>query len=922
MNKVIFLLLLVPSFLFSDLQKINLQLQWKHQFEFAGFYAAKEKGYYKEVGLDVNFVEFDSRKIILNEVLENRAQYGVLYSSLVADALNDKPVVMLANFFKQSPLVLVTQKNIKSPADLKGKKIMGVSDDIQSLTLRTMLNKFHVTMKDIISVNATFKNDDFINKNVDAMAVFTTNETFDLNQKGIQYNILDPTVYGTKYYDVNLFTSQSELQNNPQRVKNFTEASIKGWQYALAHKDEMIELILKKYNTQNKTKEAYEFEANLVEQIMLPNIYKIGSIDPERIKTIANNFMQSGFVKHQMDDERLEAFLYNYDTIKAQNILNLTQQEEQYLYDKKEIRLCIDNAWMPFEAKIDGKHVGMSADYFALFQKMLHTKFKVVETKNWSESIKFIQQRKCDVLPLAMSTPEREKFMNFTSAYLKIPIILVTKSDVTFVTDVTSLDKKTIAIPKGYAFNELLRKKYPYLNIIDVENIDEGLEKVIRNEVYGYVGTLASVSYKFQTKYLSDLKIAGKFDESWELGIGVRKDDTTLLNIFQKAIDFVDETTKQQILNKWVAIKYERGLDYSLIIKIIIISIIIVFAISFWNQRLRKLNKELEVAKSKAEVAATEKANFLAIMSHEIRTPMNTVIGMAYLMQQTPLNDLQKEYLQKLESSSKNLLNLLNDILDYSKMDAGKMELDETNFNLIEVLNTIENVAKFKASEKGLAFEINYDKSKNVHFFGDNFRLTQILMNLIFNALKFTHEGRVELSVEYCQNDIYRFNIIDTGIGIAKENQEKIFSSFTQADSSTTRKYGGSGLGLAISKHLVELMHGKIYLESKLNVGSKFIIEIPLKKSDLFSKNHQYMNQPVAKFLESKKTLIDEKTKENLFKELKNSATRRRPHLCQPIINQLDSYLLGKKDQILFDKVKKLILKYKFDEAIEVLNAY
>ncbi|MEA3456889.1 MAG: ABC transporter substrate-binding protein, partial [Campylobacterota bacterium] len=269
------------------LEKVTLQLQWKHQFEFAGFYAAKEKGFYADAGLDVTFVEFNEHTNITGEVLNENAQYGLSYSSIIAEYLNGKPLVLLANFFKQSPLVLVAQAEIKTPADLKGKKVMGISNTIDNITLWTMLNKFNVQIEDIDNIRTNFSIDDFVNKKVDAMSVFTTNELYQLEKKGIKYNIFDPVSYGAKYYDVNLFTTQKELSEHPHRVKAFAEASIKGWEYALSHQEELIEVILKKYNPQHKSKEALEFEARQIEYIMLPDVHKVGSIDTDRVKMIA-----------------------------------------------------------------------------------------------------------------------------------------------------------------------------------------------------------------------------------------------------------------------------------------------------------------------------------------------------------------------------------------------------------------------------------------------------------------------------------------------------------------------------------------------------------------------------------------------------------------------------------------------------------
>jgi len=915
--KKILLILIFPILLSASLEKVNLQLQWKHQFEFAGFYAAKEKGFYTDVGLDVNFLEYIKEKSILDEVLQGNAQYGVLYSSLIADYLNNEPVVFLANFFKQSPLVLVTQENIKSPADLKGKIVMGISDDIQHITLLSMLQTFNITLKDIKSVQATFNNNDFINKKVDAMAVFTTNEPYELNKKGIKYNILDPTTYGNQYYDLNLFTSKEELQNHPFRVKNFKEASIKGWEYALSHKDEIISLILKKYNTQHKSKETLEFEANLIEQIMLPKIYKIGSIDIDKVKMIADSFVQSDFCKNKATKEQLESFIYGHKG----NKIFLTKEEKKYLTQKKEIKLCINPIWMPFEGFQEGKYVGMSANYLKIFEDELGVPMRVINTNSWSESLEFAKQRKCDILPLVMPTNAKSLYLNFTTPYVSTPLVLTTKLGVTFIDDFSTLKNEKIGLPKWSALNKVLREKYPDLNFIYVKNINDGLEKVESGKLFGYIGALASVVYMFQTNFTGELKIAGKLDENLKLSVGVRNDEKVLLDIFQKAVDSLSQSDKQHILNKWISIRYEKGFEYPLIWKSLLVLFILFSVILYWNRKLSKLNKQLKYTKQKAEDAMNVKSNFLANISHEIKTPMNSIIGMTYLVKQTHLSEVQKKYIENITSASSNLLNLINDILDLSKIEANKLKLSNIDFNLNDLLESVNNITKVKADEKDLTFKITYDQSGNMNLYGDNIRLAQILNNLTSNAVKFTNTGKVELTVRQLSNIRFKFEISDTGIGLTQEQISKLFSAFTQADESITREYGGTGLGLVITKELVQLMDGEIWVESEYGVGSKFIFEVKLMLS-----NHE-----VTKEIDNTHQIINEdyniikknftpQDRESLRTRLIIAVNSRRPNNCQPVINEIYQYHLESNDQELFYKIKKLISQYKFSEARELLN--
>jgi signal transduction histidine kinase len=563
------------------LERVRLQLKWTHQFQFAGYYAAVEQGYYREAGLDVELIEAQAGRDPTEEVLAGRAEYGVGNSDLLLFRHRGEPVVVLAAIFQHSPMVLLV-RSASGVTDLQGlhdRELMMLSSESAELFAYF---KFEGVDPARLRIRPHSLNiEDFITGKVDGMSAYGTDEPYNLRQRGVPFLQFTPRAGGIDFYGDNLFTTGEELAKHPARVRAFRAASLRGWEYALQHPDEIIELILRDY-PRKVSREHLRFEAEQTIALMHPGLIEVGHMNPGRWRHMAETYAEFGMLPR---DFSLDGFLYDPDP----------------------------------------------------------------------------------------------------------------KPD--------------------------LRRLY------------------------------------------------------WTLGV----------------------------------------------------TIALLVAALGWVLPLVRLNRQLRRAKEAAEAADATKTRFLAFLAHEIRTPLNGLVGVIDLLKHEPSPAEQKTGVDLLSHSAENLLQLVDNVLNHSRIASGQLELERVPVSLADFLADITALFSPSARARGVGVRLEIAPGMPAAVRTDPIRLRQILSNLMSNAVKFTPAGEIVLRAEARSPTRLAFSVSDTGVGMPAEVLQRIFEPYRQADASVARQFGGAGLGLSISRTLAQLLGGDLTVRSEPGRGSTFTVEIAVE---------------------------------------------------------------------------------------------
>ena len=586
---ITYLLLLLSLHASESNQKVTLYLDWLNQFQFAGYYMAKENGYYNDLDLDVNIIEYskDANNDITQKVIKDEAVYGIGKSSLIIDKFAGNDIILLSSIFQNSPMALISlsSSNIKTPKDLINKKIMITNDAKESVSIKSLLMSEGVNFQDLNTQNFSSNEiNDLINGNIDAIACYLSNEPFILKQKNIDFNIIHPNNYNFDFYEGILFTSQKELKNNPIRAQNFNQASIKGWEYAFNNIEKTAKIIYEKYNTQNKSLELLIFEGEVLKKLSKIDENLLGNINPRTIDEIKRIYSLLNLMSTHISFETESIILNKTHTLLNENDLN-------YL-NANQFTLLTQADHIPFSFKNLNELIGIEIDFWKLISDKLSKPFNIEEVLK--DNILNIFSNSIKVKFVYSFKKESSDKNVLSNPIAKVPLALATKNGVHYISDLNSVEHIKIGVLKDLEIFESLKRDYPNVNFIEINTIDDGIYRLKNNLLFGLIDNLYTLSHQIEQFQIDELKINTTLKYKINIYLEVKKQNEQFIKIVNKIIDSLSEKEKSSIFNNYQLILYHNNIDIYYILKFVIPLIILLSVFIFLNYRLRNEIKKRE----------------------------------------------------------------------------------------------------------------------------------------------------------------------------------------------------------------------------------------------------------------------------------------------------------------------------------------
>jgi two-component system, NarL family, sensor histidine kinase EvgS len=546
LKTLLFYIVFFHNFSFG-LEKVSLQLQWKYQFQFAGYLIAKEKGFYEEQGLDVDIKEWRPKLDMIQDVIDNKATFSIARSTSFVNEETLKQVQLLAATFQATPLVILTDKNsgIKTLDDFNGKTLMSSGDMDTDASLISMFYSNGVDFKKLKIKQPSFNVEDLLNAKTDLMAAYISNEPYLLKKMGGEPVIFDPKNYGFDFYNDILITNTQMAMEKPLLVQKFLDASLKGWHYAFDHIEESAKIIFKKYNTQNKSLEALIYEGNTLKPLALNGVDELGSIKKEKLQKMYYVYKLLGL--SSMKDVDFDQLIFSSN----KRELRLTPTEEKYLKNNT-IKVGV-SPWYPmtFYDSEKQKADGIGIEILNAIAEKFHMKIEFIPGR-WNILLQKFKQGEIDLLPTTYYTQERGTFGSFSKPYMNIKEYLYIHED-SSIRGFEDLENKTIAIVKKYGAIERIKKKYPKIKIIEVDTLEQSIKMLINKEADALFNTQFSIeSFLVQNHIFSIKSIYQTSFKASPLHFFTQPKNMILKRILQKGLDITKKQDIDVIVSNWL----------------------------------------------------------------------------------------------------------------------------------------------------------------------------------------------------------------------------------------------------------------------------------------------------------------------------------------------------------------------------------
>ncbi|MBU0994412.1 MAG: transporter substrate-binding domain-containing protein [Proteobacteria bacterium] len=533
----------------------------------------------------------------------------------------------------------------------------------------------------------------------------------------------------------------------------------------------------------------------------------------------------------------------------------LTEKEKEWIRNHPVIHLGVDPEFAPFEFVAEnGRYQGIASDYIAILNERLGLNMQVVQGLPWRTVMEKARSKQIDMLPCVDITADRKTFLNYTKPYLAFHRVIITRIDMPLLSGMDDLYGIKVSVQQDSS-NEGYLRENTTLNPILFETLQKSLLAVSDGTVDAFVGNIASSTYWIRQLNLTNLKVAAPVSQTTQnLYMAVRNDWPELVSILNKGLSSISTQESTEIRGNWVNVEYKLGIAPLLVRKYLLqtagVALIMLTLIMVWNYGLkreirtrREYEDKLQQANTRLQELDRLKSMFIASMSHELRTPLNSIIGFSSITLNEwigPLNDEQKENVSTVLRSGKHLLSLINDVIDVSKIEAGKLDIFVQDFSFSELLREATALFSNDLKDKKLSFHV---ESLEMTLHTDRRRLLQAMVNTISNAIKYTEKGSIAIRAggvseeEMANNPDFQFQdnmtyiaitVTDTGIGISEEDMSKIFKPFVRLDTPLKSSIKGTGLGLYLTRKIVtEILNGTIILKSTPGKGTHMTIIIP-----------------------------------------------------------------------------------------------